>query len=46
VPARADDDRIIGRLWLRGAPLLRPAGIVLERLQRDIDKGKPHEARP
>ena len=42
VPARADDDRVIGRLRLRVAPLLRPAGIVLERLQRHIDEGESH----
>ena len=40
--ACADDDRIIGRLRLRSAPLLRPAGVVLKRLQRHIDKGKSH----
>ena len=46
MPARADDDGVIGRLRLRVAPLLGPAGIVLERLQRDVDKGKPHLPRP
>ena len=44
--ARADDDRIIGRLRLRIAPLLRPTGIVLQPLQRDIDKGKPQLTAP
>ena len=42
VPAGADDDRVIGRLRLGVAPLLRPAGIVRQRLQRHIGKGKSH----
>ena len=45
VPARADDDGVIRSLRLGVAPLLRPAGIVLERLQRHINKGKSHQTR-
>ena len=45
VPARADDDRVIGRLRLRIAPLLGPAGIALKGLQRHIGKRKPHLTR-
>ena len=43
--AGADDDRVIGRLRLGVAPLLRPAGIVLERLQRDVDERESHRTR-
>ena len=40
MPAGADDDRVIRRLRLGVAPLLRPAGIVRKSLQGHIGKGK------
>ncbi len=46
MPARANDDDVISRLGLGVAPLLRPAGVVRERLQRHIDKRKPHLSAP
>ena len=45
VPARPDDDRLVRRLRLRIAPLLRPARIVRKGLQRHIGKGKSHRTR-